>query len=49
MSTFLDIGLLIPTTLPQVIVELVKFLCIGLKIQANLPQVIVEVIDVGQV
>ena len=41
-----DIVLLIPSTVPQVIV---KFVDIGIKIPATLSQVITEVVDVGQV
>ena len=44
-----EIGLKIPTTLPQLIVEVVKVVDIGLKIPATPPQVIVEFMDVGKV
>ena len=44
-----DIGLLIPATIPQAIVDAVKFVGIGIKRPYPLPQVIAEVLDVGQV
>ena len=40
-------GLLIPATIPQVIVEVVKGVDIGLKRPATIFYVIVEVVDVG--
>ena len=45
----MDIGLLRPATLPQVIAEIVKVVDIDLLIPAALSQVIAEVVDVGQV
>ena len=45
----MNIGILIPATLPQVIVEVVKVMEIGLLRHTTLPQVISEVVDVGQV
>ena len=45
----MDIGLLIPATIPQAIVDAVKFVGIGIKRPYPLPQVIAEVLDVGQV
>ena len=45
----MDLGLLIPTTVPQVIMYIVKVVDIGLLIPATLPQVITEVRGVGQV
>ena len=42
-------GLLIPATLPQLIVEVVKVAEIGLKRPATLYQLVMEVGDVGQV
>ena len=44
-----DIGIFIPYTITQVIVEVVKVVGIGLKRTTNLPQVITEVMDVGKV
>ena len=44
-----DIGLLIPSNIPQVTVDGMKVLNIGLLIPATLPQVIAEVVAVGQV
>ena len=46
---FVDIGLLIPVTLLQIISDVVKLLDIGILIPATLTQVILEVVDVGQV
>ena len=48
MKKVLDIGVLRPATVPQVIMEVMKVLEIGLKIPANLPKLIVEVVDIGQ-
>ena len=45
----MDIGLLVPSTVPQVLVEVVKVMDIGIKRPATLPQVIAEVLDAGQV
>ena len=45
----MDIGLLIPVTLLQIIADVVKVLDIGILIPATLTQVISEVVDVGQV
>ena len=45
----MGVCLLILATLPQLIVEVVKFSNIVLKIPETLPQVIVEVMYVGQV
>ena len=45
----IDIGLLRPSTLLHVIVEVVKVLDIGINRPYALPQVITEVVDVGQV
>ena len=47
-SKVVDIGILIPTTLPQIIVEVVKVVGLGLKRTAIIPQVIKEVIGVSQ-
>ena len=44
-----DIGLSIPATLSQVILEVMKFMEIGINIPATLPQVIVEFMDLGKV
>ena len=46
---FVDVGLLRPATVPQLIVEVVKDVDIGLKIPSTLPQVIAKVVDVDQV
>ena len=46
---FVDIVLLIPSTLPQVIVDLAKFTDICLLIPATILLLIVEVVDIGQV
>ena len=46
-SKFDDIGLLIPATLSQVIMNVVKSMDIGLLKPTTLSQVIVEVVDVG--
>ena len=46
---FVDIGLVRPDTLPQVIVEFMKVVNLGLEISATLTQLIAEVVDVGQV
>ena len=48
-TSFKNIGILISDTLPQVILEVMKFLDIGLKIPATLHPFITEVMDVGQV
>ena len=45
----MDLDLLIPTTVPQVITHIVKVVDIGLLIPPTLPQVITEVVDIGQV
>ena len=45
----MNIGLLRPATLPQVIADFVKAVDIGLLIPATLTQVIMEVVDVIQV
>ena len=45
----MDIGLLIPSTILQVIVDDINVFDIGLLRPATLPQVIAEVVDVGQV
>ena len=45
----MNIGLLRPSTLTQLIVQVVKVVDIGLKIPDTLPQVITEVMDVVQV
>ena len=45
----MDIVLLRPATIPQVIVNFVKVVEIGLLRTATLPQVIVEVVYVGPV
>ena len=47
VSKVIDIGLLIPDTLPQIILEVMKALDIYLLIQSNITQVITEVVDVG--
>ena len=44
----MDIGRLIPATLPQIIAEIVKVVDIGLLIPATLSQLITEVVDVVQ-
>ena len=44
-----DIGILIPDNLPQLIVEVIKVVDIHLNITDTLFQVIVEVVGVGQV
>ena len=44
-----DIGILIPATLPKLIMEVVKAMDLGINRQAPLPQVIAEIVDVGQV
>ena len=44
-----EIGLLRPATVPQVIMEVMKVVEIGLKRPENLPQLIAEVVEVGQV
>ena len=49
VGKFVDIGILIPATIPQVIVEVVNVVDIGLKIPATITQVIAKVMDVGQV
>ena len=49
LRKFMDIGLLRPSTLPQVIMEVMKVVEMCIKIPATLPQVNVEVLDVGQV
>ena len=48
-SKVLDIGLLVPDTLTQVIMEFVKVVEKGILRQENLPQVIAKVVDVVQV
>ena len=45
----MDIGLLRPTNILQLIVKVVKVVDIGLKIPATLPQVITEVVYLGRV
>ena len=45
----LYIGLLIPDTLPKIIVYVVKVSDISLLRLATLPQVIADIVDVGQV
>ena len=45
----MEIGLLRPETLPQVILEVMKFMEIFLKRSATIPKVIVEVVDVFKV
>ena len=45
----MGIGLLRPSTIHQVIMEVMKVVDIGLKRPVTLPQVIVEVVDVGKV
>ena len=42
----MDIGLLIPATLPQLIVHVVKVVDIGLLKPTTLPQVITDLMDV---
>ena len=49
VSKFMYLGLLRPSTVPQVIVEVIKIVDICIKRPANLPQVITEVLDIGQV
>ena len=44
----MDIGILIPATLTQVIAEFVKVVDICILIPATLTQAIAEVLDVGQ-
>ena len=44
----MDIGLLRPDNLSQVIVEAAKVVYIGIKRLATTTQLIVEVVDVGQ-
>ena len=45
----MDIGLLRPATLPQVVVDVVKFVDKDLLRPASLLQVIAEVVNLGQV
>ena len=45
----MDIGILVPANIPQVIVEVVKVMERIIKRPATLPKVIVEVVYVGQV
>ena len=45
----MDIVLLIPSTIPQVIMDDMKVLETGLLRPATLPQLFAEVVDVGQV
>ena len=45
----MDIGLLRPATLPQVVVDAVKVVDRGILRPASLPQVIAEVVELGQV
>ena len=45
----MDIGLFITTTLPQLIVKVVKFVDICIKRPATITQVIAEFMGVGQV
>ena len=49
MKKVMEIGLLRPETLPQVILEVMKFMEIFLKRSATLPKVIVEVMDLFKV
>ena len=44
----MDIGLLRPATITQVITYVVKVMDMGFLITDTLPQVIAEVVDVGQ-
>ena len=48
VSKVVNIGLLRPATLPQVIMEVVKVKDMGLKRPATPPQVIAEVVDVDK-
>ena len=48
-SKVLDIGLLVPDILTQIITEFVKVVDKGIMRQENIPQVIAEVVDVVQV
>ena len=43
----MDIGLLITSTLPQVILEVVKVVDIGLLRPDTLPELIMKAIDIG--
>ena len=45
----MDIGLLIPATLPQKTTEVIKVVDISLLIPDTLPQVIADIVDLGQV
>ena len=45
----MGISILSPSTIPQLIAEVVKVVDIGLKRPSTLPQVIPEVVDVGKV
>ena len=45
----MDIGLLRPSTLSEVITDVVKGIDIGLLRPDTLPQIILEVVDVGHV
>ena len=47
MRKVVDIGLLIPSTLSQVIADVIKVVDIGLLRPASLLQLILEVVDVG--
>ena len=49
MSKFLEIVLLIPATIYQVIMDVLKVVDIGLLITDTFPQVIVGLVDVGKV
>ena len=49
VSKVVDIGLLRPATIPQVVVDVVKVVDRGILRPASLPQVIEEVMDLGQV
>ena len=49
VTKVIDIGILIPSTIPEEIVEVMKVLDLGLKRPATIPQLIAEVVDIGQV
>ena len=49
VSKLIDIGLLIPSNLTQVIMDVMKVVDIGLLRKSTLPQVIEKVVDVVQV